>query len=47
MQIVTRLTLMAFSPRSWAMQPELKLAERGECRLKNELPSCSSVLGFA
>jgi hypothetical protein len=47
MQIVTRLTLMAFAPRSWAMQPELKPAEQDECRLKNELPSCSSVLGFA
>jgi hypothetical protein len=47
MQIVTRLTLMAFAPRSWAMQPELKPAEQDEFRLKNELPSCSSVLGFA
>jgi hypothetical protein len=47
MQVVTRLTLMAFAPRSWAMQPELKQAEQGECRLKNELPNCSFLLGFA
>jgi len=47
MQIVTRLTLMVFAPRSWAMHPELKPAEQDECHLKNELPSCNFLLGFA